>query len=663
MIRPVTRLVPSRWHWSAFIWTASLVVFTLLVLPDATAQQHTERYPVFQDGQWGYINASGAVVIEPQFDAASPFSDGLARVTKDGTYAFIDSTGTTVLEPDVAYVGSFSENRAPVRLEQNEQFGYIDKTGAVVIEPRFDRAHAFSDQRAAVYIGDTRRAEPGYGYINPAGLLVINNQFYGARRFSNGRAPVLVDGFVNGKWGFIDTTGTLVIEPAYDEALPFSEGFAAVAVGSGFDAEWGFVDTTGTQVIPTRFQQARSFGSGRAPVQDAFDDWKYIGPDGAPLSNEEYAYAEPFHGARARVSETASGGGRMHQGGPMQFDSGVAPQDWIYITPDEQTIWPVEDEAAPPSPSPSDQLRTLLPATLLGRERGHVRGFGERPFLRTQYTASDQPALKVQLGAGMMKDQARSSVEEADDQFVVNGYTAYVREQSSDMMIMLFPGEVALSISVEDAPAQERITTLRNAAEALGLDDIASFTLTSRQTDLAVQAPEGFETFTESWSDLQVGVAHPSEWASVGHMLIPHVILMSDASAAEQVSRESMSISSDQKVSLEVDGNTVVRITPLPNFGDTSPEVYFERMIGRDRLLQNAEETRPVESVELDAGTAAMTAYEGQDAEGRDTILQHWALRKNDLLVYVQAAMPAEQADMLAPTILRILNSLAVEQQ
>ena len=40
-------------------------------------------FPAPQKGKWGYIDRSGRTVIEPRFDYAWDFSDGLARVATD----------------------------------------------------------------------------------------------------------------------------------------------------------------------------------------------------------------------------------------------------------------------------------------------------------------------------------------------------------------------------------------------------------------------------------------------------------------------------------------------------------------------------------------------------------------------------------------------------
>jgi hypothetical protein len=49
--------------------------------------------PTKLDGKWGYINKAGTFVIEPRFDGAYPFSEGLAMVKVGRAVGYIDKTG------------------------------------------------------------------------------------------------------------------------------------------------------------------------------------------------------------------------------------------------------------------------------------------------------------------------------------------------------------------------------------------------------------------------------------------------------------------------------------------------------------------------------------------------------------------------------------------
>ena len=41
-------------------------------------------------GRWGYIDKTGKVVINPQFEKAQPFSEGLAAIRLGRKWGFVD---------------------------------------------------------------------------------------------------------------------------------------------------------------------------------------------------------------------------------------------------------------------------------------------------------------------------------------------------------------------------------------------------------------------------------------------------------------------------------------------------------------------------------------------------------------------------------------------
>ena len=89
-------------------------------------------------GKCGYIDKTGEFVIEPQFDDADDFSEGLAGVRvgdvrgevgwlKKGKYGFIDKTGKFVIEPQFDDVDQFIGGVA--RVEKDGEWGYVNKAG------------------------------------------------------------------------------------------------------------------------------------------------------------------------------------------------------------------------------------------------------------------------------------------------------------------------------------------------------------------------------------------------------------------------------------------------------------------------------------------------------------------------------------------------------
>jgi hypothetical protein len=52
-----------------------------------------------RDGKYGFIDATGQMVIEPQFLGAEGFWNGLAQVQLEGQYGYIDHSGQFVWGP------------------------------------------------------------------------------------------------------------------------------------------------------------------------------------------------------------------------------------------------------------------------------------------------------------------------------------------------------------------------------------------------------------------------------------------------------------------------------------------------------------------------------------------------------------------------------------
>ena len=125
--------------------------FAQVVPPPQVEPIAPPLFVVTVNGNDGFIDREGKIVIEPAFEKAYPFTDGLAAVQKHGVWGFIDTKGRVVIEPRFVMVGLFSDGLARVRDKRfTDPWGYIDKTGKVVIEPQFDAAADFRNGVARV---------------------------------------------------------------------------------------------------------------------------------------------------------------------------------------------------------------------------------------------------------------------------------------------------------------------------------------------------------------------------------------------------------------------------------------------------------------------------------------------------------------------------------
>ena len=119
---------------------------------------------IVDESGWAYIDVQGRIVIRPFLFDNGPdnFSEGLARFEKDGRFGFFDQWGRVAIEPRFDFARPFSEGLAAVcagcRKEsagehwsmQGGKWGYIEKSGKVAIPLGWDEATSFEGGRARV---------------------------------------------------------------------------------------------------------------------------------------------------------------------------------------------------------------------------------------------------------------------------------------------------------------------------------------------------------------------------------------------------------------------------------------------------------------------------------------------------------------------------------
>jgi len=111
---------------------------------------------------WGAINTLGEVVIPCEFGEIGRFSGGLAPAckmdeeTKTRLWGFIDAQGQWVIEPQYTSADTFSaEGLAAVNTGtvDKPRWGFVNTDGSVAIEPRFSGAGTFNGGLAPANLG------------------------------------------------------------------------------------------------------------------------------------------------------------------------------------------------------------------------------------------------------------------------------------------------------------------------------------------------------------------------------------------------------------------------------------------------------------------------------------------------------------------------------
>lgn len=90
-----------------------------LVFEDARCFSEEGNAAVCRSGKWGFVDTSGELVIDYQFDDAQSFQNGFAAVCVDGRWGYVDESGCLVIEPQFEIATAISEKgTVAVKLER-----------------------------------------------------------------------------------------------------------------------------------------------------------------------------------------------------------------------------------------------------------------------------------------------------------------------------------------------------------------------------------------------------------------------------------------------------------------------------------------------------------------------------------------------------------------
>ncbi len=185
-----------------------------------------------------------------------------------GKWGYIDDAGQVILKYNYNYASAFVDGRAKVR--KGNKWGYIDATGKEVIKIKYSEMRTWDGNYCKVAIGG--KVEDGmlvsggkWGYINRAGDIVLKCEYDEIGSFKDGLAHICKAG----KYGYIDTNYQIFIPVKYSAIGSFNEqGYCWVNDGGKFDTtnnklvvggKFGVYNRRGELIIPAKYKMIGTF--------------------------------------------------------------------------------------------------------------------------------------------------------------------------------------------------------------------------------------------------------------------------------------------------------------------------------------------------------------------------------------------------------------------
>lgn len=140
--------------------------------------------------KWGFINKTGAFVVNPQYDEVEDFKDGYATVRCDHKWGIINAKGELIIEPiaSESYGLRLLDKGCFVAKVGYNQYGIITNGNKWIVEPIYEDLSFLCDGLIAA------KKDGKYGFINLQGTVIISIQYDRAWDFNNGTADVELNG-------------------------------------------------------------------------------------------------------------------------------------------------------------------------------------------------------------------------------------------------------------------------------------------------------------------------------------------------------------------------------------------------------------------------------------------------------------------------------------
>lgn len=229
--------------------------------------------PFKQNYKWGYIDNTGKVVIEPQYDEALAFDKNLAIVRNSAKYGVINSEGKVIVPIEEKEIKIVSHRFAAFR--KDTAWGMVDVQGKTKIDPKYKNITQIDAQLFSFKAGNLlglysaindRITDPKYksvtntkqgiifqqgdlfGMLDSLLNVVIKPEYAGIEVFSN-----IILCKSKDFWGVAKSNGTILLNPEYMAYKLYSSDLIAFKTKKG---GWLMYNILQNKILQTEEQES-----------------------------------------------------------------------------------------------------------------------------------------------------------------------------------------------------------------------------------------------------------------------------------------------------------------------------------------------------------------------------------------------------------------------
>jgi hypothetical protein len=231
----------------------AVAVGLLLLIAAAACAQRVNNYdlykrkyfPVLRNDQWGYIDSTGKIVLQPQYESAGDFINDRAVVKAGGSYGVVDASFDTLLP---FKFDSIINNERLLLVCEKGQWYFYGYGGKLLHATAYRAIRELNEKNRAplykVWSGNK------CGLLDSTLAVVLPVKYDRFTRYTRNR--FLVNS--SGMFGICDKKGKEIVPVQYDEITSFNDSIMQVRAGD----KWGYiVESTGRVITPPRWHDIK----------------------------------------------------------------------------------------------------------------------------------------------------------------------------------------------------------------------------------------------------------------------------------------------------------------------------------------------------------------------------------------------------------------------